>query len=194
MPTTPPERLAFTGDAAADTLLAAQPMALLIGFVLDQQVSVQKAFGGPLELQRRIGSLDAAFIAAMDPADLEAAFKARPALHRFPGNMARRVQELCRAVVERYGGDASRVWEEAADGPGLEARLLALPGIGEMKARSLIAVLGKRFGLDIPALDSVMPQHPTLGDVDSAEALARYQAQKRAYKQGLKGGGSTPHS
>ncbi|HKZ92578.1 MAG TPA: HhH-GPD-type base excision DNA repair protein [Candidatus Limnocylindrales bacterium] len=194
MPTTPPGRLAFTGDAAADTLLAAQPMALLIGFVLDQQVSVQKAFGGPLELQRRIGSLDAAFIAAMDPADLEAAFKARPALHRFPGNMARRVQELCRAVVERYGGDASRVWEEAADGPDLEARLLALPGIGEMKARSLIAVLGKRFGLDIPALDSVMPQHPTLGDVDSAEALARYQAQKRAYKQGLKGGGSTPHS
>ena len=194
MPTTPPKRLAFTGDAAADTLLAAQPMALLIGFVLDQQVSVQKAFGGPLELQRRIGSLDAAFIAAMDPADLEAAFKARPALHRFPGNMARRVQELCRAVVERYGGDASRVWEEAADGPDLEARLLALPGIGEMKARSLIAVLGKRFGLDIPALDSVMPQHPTLGDVDSAEALARYQAQKRAYKQGLKGGGSTPHS
>ena len=194
MPTTPPGRLAFTGDAAADTLLAAQPMALLIGFVLDQQVSVQKAFGGPLELQRRIGSLDAAFIAAMDPADLEAAFKARPALHRFPGNMARRVQELCRAVVERYGGDASRVWEEAADGPDLETRLLALPGIGEMKARSLIAVLGKRFGLDIPALDSVMPQHPTLGDVDSAEALARYQAQKRAYKQGLKGGGSTPHS
>jgi len=194
MPTTPPGRLAFTGDAAADTLLAAQPMALLIGFVLDQQVSVQKAFGGPLELQRRIGSLDAAFIAAMDPADLEAAFKARPALHRFPGNMARRVQELCRAVVERYGGDASRVWEEAADGPDLEARLLALPGIGEMKARSLIAVLGKRFCLDIPALDSVMPQHPTLGDVDSAEALARYQAQKRAYKQGLKGGGSTPHS
>ena len=160
MPTTPPERLPFTGDPAADTLLATEPMALLIGFVLDQQVSVQKAFGGPLELQRRIGSLDARAIAAMDPATLAAAFTTRPALHRFPGNMARRVQELCVVVAERYGGAASRIWDEAADGPDLEARLLALPGIGEMKARSLIAVLARRFGLELPGLDQVHAPSP----------------------------------
>jgi uncharacterized HhH-GPD family protein len=183
MPTTPPERLPYTGDAAADSLIARDPLALLIGFVLDQQVSVQKAFSGPLELERRVGSLDAGTIAAMDPDELARAFTARPALHRFPANMARRVQELCRVVVERYGGDASRVWNEAADGPDLEARLRALPGIGEMKARSLIAVLAKRFALELPGLDRMLPQHPTLGDVDSDEALARYQAGKRAARR-----------
>lgn len=182
----PVNRLPFTGDPAADELLASDPMALLIGFALDQQVSVQKAFGGPLELRRRIGTLDAAAIAAMPPADLEAAFTMRPALHRFPAAMARRVQELSSDITERYGGDAARVWTGAADGPDLEARLLALPGIGEMKARSLIAVLAKRLGLQLPGLDEVLPRHPTLGDVDSPEALAAYQAQKRAHKQRLR--------
>ena len=160
-----------------------EPLALLIGFVLDQQVSVQKAFAGPCELRRRIGSLEARSIAAIDPAELAAAFTTRPALHRFPSDMARRVQELCVVVVERYGGDASRIWDEAADGPDLEARLLALPGIGAMKARSLIAVLARRFRLELPGLDEVMPHHPTLGDVDSPEALASYQAQKRAARR-----------
>jgi uncharacterized HhH-GPD family protein len=185
VPTTSPERLPFTGDPEADTLLAADPLALLIGFVLDQQVSVQKAFAGPLELQRRIGRLDAGAIATMDADVLARAFAMRPALHRFPGNMARRVQELCIVVAERYGGQAARIWDEAADGRDLEARLLALPGIGAMKARSLIAVLAKRFRLELPGLDRVTPEQPTLGDVDSAEALASYQAQKRAAKRAV---------
>jgi uncharacterized HhH-GPD family protein len=176
------DRLHFTGDDEADRLLANEPLALLIGFALDQQVSVQKAFSGPVELRRRIGHLDAARIAAMDPEALQDAFRQRPALHRFPGAMAGRVQALCAYLVENYGGDASRVWTDARDGRDLKARLLALPSIGDMKARSLIAILGKRFGLSLPGLDEVMPTHPTLGDVDSAEALASYQASKRAWK------------
>jgi uncharacterized HhH-GPD family protein len=186
-----PDSLPYTGDPEADALLATEPMALLIGFVLDQQVSVQKAFGGPLELQRRVGSIAAAAIAAIDPGDLEAAFRARPALHRFPANMARRTQELGRAIVATYGGDASRVWEEAVDGPDLQARLLGLPGIGDMKATALIAILVKRFALDLPGLDAVTPRYPTLGDVDSAAALAEYQARKRAYKLRLKAEGAS---
>jgi uncharacterized HhH-GPD family protein len=186
-----PDSLPYTGDPEADALLATEPMALLIGFVLDQQVSVQKAFGGPLELQRRVGSIAAATIAAIDPGDLEAAFRARPALHRFPANMARRTQELGRAIVATYGGDASRVWEEAVDGPDLQARLLGLPGIGDMKAAALIAIFVKRFGLDLPGLDAVTPRYPTLGDVDSAAALAEYQARKRAYKLRLEAEGAS---
>ena len=191
MHTTPPDALPYTGDPEADALLAADPMALLIGFVLDQQVSVQKAFSGPLELQRRIGSLDATTIAAMDPADLEAAFRERPALHRFPGNMAKRTQALCGAVAETYGGDASRIWTEAVDGPDLERRLLALPGIGDMKAKALLAILGRRYSLQLEGLDAVMPSYPTLADVDSADALAAYQEQKRAYKAKLKAEGGS---
>jgi uncharacterized HhH-GPD family protein len=176
------DRLHFTGDDEADRLLAREPLALLIGFALDQQVSVQKAFSGPAALQQRIGTLDAARIAAMDPSVLEDVFRQRPALHRFPAAMAGRVQALCAFVEAEYGGDASRVWSEARNGPDLQARLLALPSIGDMKARSLIAVLGKRFGVKVPGLDAVMPRHATLGDVDSAEALADYQAKKRAWK------------
>jgi uncharacterized HhH-GPD family protein len=191
MHTTPPDALPYTGDPEADALLAADPMALLIGFVLDQQVSVQKAFSGPLELQRRIGTLDATAIAAMDPADFEAAFRERPALHRFPGNMAKRTQALCGAVAETYGGDASRIWTEALDGPGLERRLLALPGIGDMKAKALLAILGRRFGLQLEGLDAIVPTYPTLADVDSADALAAYQEQKRAYKAKLQAEGGS---
>jgi uncharacterized HhH-GPD family protein len=188
MTTTTPrlERLHFTGDDESDRLLASDPLALLIGFALDQQVSVQKAFSGPAELRRRIGHLDAGRIAAMDPAELDRLFRERPALHRYPGAMARRVQALCGAIASRYGGDASRVWSEAADGRDLVARLLALPSIGEMKARTLVAILAKRFGLQLPGLEEVMPSHPTLGDVDSAEALASYQAGKRAHKAAMR--------
>jgi uncharacterized HhH-GPD family protein len=183
MPSTnAPERLPFTGDPEADTLLATNPLALLIGFTLDQQVTVQKAFSGPLELRRRIGHLDAARIASMDPAELVEVFRQRPALHRFPGSMAARVQAICAAIASDYGGDASRVWTEAKDGADLERRLLALPGVGAMKAKSLIAILGKRFGIKPPGWEDVAPRHPTLGDVDSAEALAQYQAGKRAQK------------
>jgi len=176
------DRLHFTGDDEADRLLATEPLALLIGFALDQQVSVQKAFSGPAELRRRLGHLDAARIAAMDPDELQAIFRQRPALHRFPGAMAGRVQALCAFVVAAYDGDASRVWTNARDGRDLQARLLALPSIGDMKAQSLLAILSKRFGVRLSGLDAVMPTHPTLGDVDSAEALAAYQASKRAWK------------
>jgi uncharacterized HhH-GPD family protein len=176
------DRLPFTGDDTADRLLVSEPLALLIGFALDQQVTVQKAFSGPLELQRRIGHLDAARLAATDPAELDAVFRRPPALHRFPGAMAGKVQQLAAAIATDYRNEASRIWTEAADGPDLKRRLLALPGFGEMKAAAIIAILGKRLGLDIPGLDAVMPRHPTLGDVDSAEALAAYQAGKRAMK------------
>ncbi|MGH3060172.1 MAG: HhH-GPD-type base excision DNA repair protein, partial [Gaiellaceae bacterium] len=170
----------------ADRLLAEEPLALLVGFVLDQQVTVQKAFSGPLELRRRLGTFDAAAIAGTDPAELEAVFRTRPAIHRFPGNMARRVQELCAAVAEDYGGRAERVWLEAESGEDLKRRLLALPGIGPMKAGSLLAILGKRFGVRPPGWEDVAPQHPTLGDVDSYEALEAYQEKKRAYKASLR--------
>ncbi|HET7676744.1 MAG TPA: HhH-GPD-type base excision DNA repair protein [Candidatus Limnocylindrales bacterium] len=186
---TAPERLHFTGDDEADRLLAEEPMALLIGFVLDQQVSLQKAFSGPLELRRRVGTIDAAELARMDGARLEAAFRERPALHRFPGNMARRTQELAAAVVRDFGGDAARVWSEAIDGRDLERRLRSLPGMGEMKVRSLIAILAKRFDVRPPGWEEVAPSYPTLGDVDSPEALARYQEGKRAYKASLRAEG-----
>lgn len=181
-PAAPPERLHFTGDEHADRLLATDPLALLIGFALDQQVSVQKAFSGPMELQRRIGHLDAGRIAAMDPSELEEVFRRRPALHRFPAAMARRVQALCAHVTEAYGGDASRVWADASDGADLQRRLAALPSFGDMKVRSMLAILARRYGLRLPGLEERVPQHPTLGDVDSPEALERYQAAKREYK------------
>jgi uncharacterized HhH-GPD family protein len=186
MATTRATHLYFTGDDEADRFLAEVPLALLVGFVLDQQVTVQKAFSGPLELRRRLGSFDAATIAAMDPGELEEAFRQRPALHRFPGNMARRVQELCAAVAEDYGGHAERVWLDADSGEDLRRRLLDLPGIGPMKATSLIAILGKRFGVRPPGWEDVAPTHPTLGDVDSYEALEDYQAKKRAHKAALR--------
>jgi uncharacterized HhH-GPD family protein len=188
----PAERLPFTGNDEADRLLATDPLALLVGFSLDQQVTVQKAFAGPWELRRRLGHLDAARIAAADPAELDRVFRERPALHRFPGAMAAKVQALCGAVVRDYGGDAGRIWREARDGGELRARLLALPGIGEMKAHSILAILGKRLGVAPPGMAEVMPGHPTLGDVDSAEALAAYQAGKRAHKAALRAEGRRP--
>ena len=183
------DRLYFTGDDEADRLIATEPLALLIGFALDQQVSVQKAFTGPSELRRRIGHLDAARIAATPPAELDRVFRERPALHRFPGSMAGKVQALCAFITERYGGDGARIWREAKDGRDLQARLLELPGFGEMKARTVLAVLGKRFGVSLPGMAEVMPKHPTLGDVDSPEALASYQAGKRAYKASMRAQG-----
>lgn len=183
------DSLHYTDDAEANRLNATNPMALLIGFVLDQQVPVQKAFSGPLVLQQRIGTLDAQRIADMPLDELEAAFRERPALHRFPGAMAKRVQALAAAVAADYGDDAARIWTDAADGPDLARRIGALPGFGGMKVRSLVAVLGKRLGVKLPAMDEVMPSYPTLGDVDSAEALEEYQAQKRAYKAKLRESG-----
>jgi uncharacterized HhH-GPD family protein len=186
MATTRASHLYFTGDDESDRFLAEEPLALLVGFVLDQQVTVQKAFAGPLEIRRRLGAFDAATIADTDPAELEAIFRQKPAIHRFPGNMAGRVQELCAVIAEDYSGRAERVWLEAESGEDLERRLLALPGIGPMKARSLLAIIGQRFGVRPPGWEEVAPTHPTLGDVDSYEALEDYQAKKRAHKAALR--------
>jgi len=188
-PTAPATSLPYTGNPDADRLLASDALALLIGFALDQQVTVQKAFAGPWDLRQRLGHLDAAKIAATDPAELDRVFRERPALHRFPGSMAAKVQALCAAIAKDYGNDAGRIWREARDGADLRARLLALPGIGEMKARTILAVLGKQLGVALPGMDAVMPAHQTLGDVDSPEALAAYQAGKRAYKAEMRAQG-----
>jgi uncharacterized HhH-GPD family protein len=179
-----PDRLHFTGNDEADALLAQEPMALLIGFALDQQVPVPTAFSGPLKLKQRIGTLDAGRLAATDPAALEQAFREKPAIHRFPGTMAARVQDLAAHVARRYGGRADRVWSEAADADDLRRRIADLPGFGEMKIKALGSVLAKRFG--VAAAEGLVPSHPTLGDVDSPEALAAYQSAKRAYKASLK--------
>ncbi|MEO8469595.1 MAG: HhH-GPD-type base excision DNA repair protein [Chloroflexota bacterium] len=188
------DRLHLTGNEAADRLLATDPLALLIGFALDQQVTVQKAFSGPLDLRERLGHLDAARIAAIEPAELDAIFRTRPALHRFPGSMATKVGQLCKAIADDYNNDAARIWSEATDGADLVSRIMALPGFGEMKTRGVIAVLHHRLGVTLPGIDDVLPTYPTLGDVDSDEALAEYQAGKRAHKAELRAAGkpSTP--
>lgn len=180
------ERLQWTGDDEADRLIATDPMALLIGFCLDQQVTVQHAFTGPLTIRRRLGTLDPGRLARMDPARVEAAFRTVPAVHRYPAAMARRVQRLCAMILDEYGGDASRVWTEAPDGRELLRRFASLPGFGPNKSRSLVAVVGRHFGVRPPGWDEVAPEHPTLGDVATSEELAAYQAQKRAHKARLR--------
>jgi uncharacterized HhH-GPD family protein len=172
-----PDALFFTEDEAANRLIADDPFALLVGFALDQQVTVQQAFLGPLRLKERLGTLDPRKVAK---ADLEPLFREKPAIHRFPGSMAERVRDLAETVTDEYGGDASRLWTEAEDGADLRRRISALPGFGEMKVKSLGAVLAKRF--DVPVAQELVPGHPTLGDVDSAQALTDYQAAKKAHK------------
>lgn len=182
-----PDRLHFTDSDEANELLAREPLALLIGFALDQQVPVPTAFSGPLKLKQRLGTLAARELARMDPGRLEEAFREKPAVHRFPGAMAARVHELCALVEEEYGGDASRLWREAADGAELRRRIEALPGFGPMKVKALGSVLAKRFGVE--SARELVPSHPTLGDVDSPAALERYQAAKREYKAKLRAQG-----
>jgi uncharacterized HhH-GPD family protein len=172
-----PTRLHFTDSDDANALLASDPMALLIGFALDQQVSVQKAFTGPFVLRQRLGTIDPAALASID---LDPAFREKPAIHRFPGAMATRVHDLAVHVRDNFAGNAARVWTDAADGEQLRANIESLPGFGEMKVKALGAVLYKRYG--IAAAEALVPWHPTLGDVDSAQALADYQAGKRAHK------------
>jgi uncharacterized HhH-GPD family protein len=180
---TGPVLLPWTEDDQANRLLADDPNALLIGFALDQQVTVQKAFAGPLVLKQRLGHLDPARIAAMPPDDLVAVFRDRPAIHRFPGAMAERVQSLCRDLAANYGGDGSRVWSEATSGQDMARRIGSLPGFGDMKVRSLVATLVKQFGVKPDGWEQVLPSHPTLGDADTPEALAEYQAAKREHKR-----------
>jgi uncharacterized HhH-GPD family protein len=179
-----PEALYFTDSDEANRLIADDPLALLIGFALDQQVPVPVAFAGPLKLKERIGGLDAKRIATMHPDELDAAFREKPAIHRFPGSMAKRVQELCAIVVDEYGGRAERVWTEAAGGDDLRRRIGSLPGFGTMKITGLGSVLALRFGVE--AAQELVPEHPCLGRIDSHEALLEYQAAKRAHKASLK--------
>src|SRR3954468_15807646 len=173
-----PDQLHFTPSEEANALIASDPMALLVGFALDQQVTVQKAFSGPLVLKERLGSIDAATLAS---ADLDPVFRERPAIHRFPGNMAKRVHDLAVHIRDTYDGDAARVWTDAADSDQLRANLAALPGFGEMKIKAIGSVLAKRFGVE--AAEELVPWHPTLGDVDSPQALADYQAAKREHEK-----------
>jgi uncharacterized HhH-GPD family protein len=176
-----PDQLYFTDSDEANALIAADPLALLIGLALDQQVTVQKAFAGPLVLRERIGALDAGQLAATD---LEPVFRERPAIHRFPGSMARRIRDLAAHIVERYDGDAARVWTDAATPEALRENLAALPGYGEMKVNTLAAILAKHYG--VTTAEPLVPGHPTLGDVDSRQALADYQAGKRAHKAAMR--------
>ena len=175
-----PDRLYFTDSDEANELIASDPMALLIGFSLDQQVTVGQAFLGPLRLRERLGTLDAGAIAA---AELEPLFREKPAIHRFPAKMAQRVHDLAMHVRDEYGGDAARVWAGASDASELRRNIAGLPGFGEMKIKALGSVLAKQFG--VPAARALVPEHPTLGDVDSAQALEDYQSAKREHKKSL---------
>jgi uncharacterized HhH-GPD family protein len=179
-----PEALYFTDSDEANRLIASEPLALLIGFAIDQQITVQQAFSGPLKLKERVGTLDAREIAEMDPARLEAAFRQTPAIHRFPRAMAERVQELCQVVADEYGGEAQRIWTEAADGGDLRKRIGALPGYGKMKITGFGSVLALHFG--VAAAQELVPEYPCLGKINSPEDLAEYQAAKRAHKASLR--------
>jgi len=179
------KHLWFTEEPAAAELLASDPFALLVGFAIDQQVPVQKAFAGPYVLRERVGTLDPRTLATLD---LEPAFREKPAIHRFPGSMASRVRELAAVVADEYGGDASRIWREAKDADDLKRRLEALPGFGPMKVAGVGAVLARRLG--VAKAEPLAPTHPCLGDVDSLDALAAYQSAKRARKAALRAGGA----
>lgn len=183
--------LYITGDPAADELLNTDPLALLIGMLLDQQVPMEWAFHGPATLKGRLGGLDAARIAALPEDDLVAAFVAKPALHRYPAAMARRTHQLCRALVEQYGGDAAAVWRGAASGQELLARLRALPGYGEEKARIFVAILAKRMGVAPPGWQEAAgpfadAEPRSVADIDSPASLEKVREWKKAMKAARK--------
>lgn len=186
--------LPVTGDDEADALLEDEPLALVIGMLLDQQVPMEWAFAGPHRLKERLGALDAATIAGMDTEKIEAAFKEKPALHRFPGSMARRTQDLCRHLVEHHGGDAARIWNDGAGGTEVLTRLKALPGFGDEKSRIFLALLAKRFGVRPPGWeDAAAPfsdgEHRSVADIDSGESLEKVRQFKKAMKAKGKGKG-----
>lgn len=191
-----PPTLSLSGDADADRLLSKHPLALLVGMVLDQQVPLEWAFTAPLRLQERLGGrLGADGIASMDPDALAQAFTERPALHRFPGANAKRVQELCRIVVEEYGGAADRVWKTAKTGDELLRRVKALPGFGEQKARIFVALLGKQLGVRPPGWEDAAGEFGRPGtfvsvaDITGPDALARVREYKQAKKTAARGAG-----
>jgi uncharacterized HhH-GPD family protein len=190
-------KLHLTGEPEADALLTKDPLALLIGMVLDQQVPLEWAFKSPLELERRLGtSLDAASIAAMDPDALSAVFSEKPALHRYPGSMATRVHALCQEVVEQYGGDAAAVWKGAADGAELRRRVEALPGFGPQKARIFVALLGKQLGVEPTGWrDASSPygeqgSYYSVADIVDAASLDQVRAHKQQMKAAAKAKGA----
>lgn len=177
----------FTGDPEADLLLTDNPFALLTGMLLDQQVPMEWAFRGPLELRSRLGDLDATTLAAMDPDAVVAAFVAKPALHRYPASMAKRVHALAAFVGERYGGDTDKIWSGVDDPKQLLARLQELPGYGPQKAKIFLAILGKRLGVapdgwETVAGDYGLPGHRSIADVDGPGAIKKV----RSYKQAMK--------
>jgi uncharacterized HhH-GPD family protein len=189
----PRKRLYLSGDPEADALLTTTPLALVIGMVLDQQVPLERAFRAPFELAERLGGpLDAAAIAAMDPDALAGLFSQRPALHRFPGSMAARVQALCQVVVDEYGGDAARIWKTAADGKDLMARVKDLPGFGEQKARIFVALLGKQLGVRATGWEAASApfgepgSHLSVADIVDAASLATVREHKQAVKAAKK--------
>jgi len=187
-------RLHFTGDEAADALLTRDPFALLAGMLLDQQMPMERAFSGPWRLAQRLNaeSLDPRRIAAMDRESFAAIMATPPAVHRFPGSMATRLQGLARHVVDAYDGDAAALWSTAGSGDELLARLTALPGFGEQKARIFVAVLGKRLGIHPPGWREAAGQYGTAGsrrsvaDVEDADSIAQVRAYKQAHKQETK--------
>ena len=176
-------------DEEADALISEDPLALLIGMVLDQQVPLEWAFSAPLRLKQRLGDrLDVAEIADMDPEVLAKAFTERPALHRFPGANAKRVQQLCRIIVERYDGRPADVWATAATGQELLTRIRELPGFGEQKARIFVGLLGKQLHVRPPGWQKAAGRfgaagtHLSIADITDTESLGRV----RAYKQQMK--------
>jgi uncharacterized HhH-GPD family protein len=174
--------ITWTGQPEADRLLETDPLALLIGLVLDQQVKMEKAFIGPYDLRQRLGHLDATRIASMDPGELDEVFRRRPALHRFPGNMARRVQQLCLVVAADYRGDAGAVWRDVPSGEELSRRISRLPGFGDQKTKITIAVLAKKWDVRPPGWERYAADWHTIADVDSAETMAEAREVKRRMK------------
>ena len=185
--------LHITGDTAADTLLTDNPLALLVGMLLDQQIAMETAFAGPLKIRERTGGLDAAALAAADPDELVEVFRQSPAVHRFPGSMAARVQSLCQALVVEWGGDAAALWTEGdPDGPTVLKRLKALPGFGEQKAKIFLALLGKQYGFtgagwrEASAPYGEEGAHRSVADIVSPESLTLVREHKRAMKAAAK--------
>jgi uncharacterized HhH-GPD family protein len=174
--------IVWTDLPEANELLESDPLALLIGLVLDQQVKMEKAFRGPYEIKQRLGRLDAREIATMEPDRLLKVFRERPAIHRFPGSMARRVQALCQTVIDDYGGDAGAVWRDAKDGAELAARIKKLPGFGDMKVKILVSVLAKQFGVKPAGWEKHAASWHSVADVDSPETMAQARQVKREMK------------
>jgi uncharacterized HhH-GPD family protein len=184
VPANGPDALHFTADPEANRLLAQEPLALLLGMLLDQQVTMEWAFGAPLLLKRRLGAdhLDPTAIAGMDPAALEAVFRDKPALHRYPGSMAKRTHDLCTFIVDNYDGRAEAIWTGTTTGDDLLARVLALPGFGKDKARIFVGLLGKRLGVQPPGWEQAAADWASIADVDSFERVAEIREKKRAAK------------